>query len=462
MPTHVIVLAAGEGKRMKSDLPKVAHVAAGRPLVNWVIAAVRPLRPAAVVVVVGHGADRVRAVLPADVLPAVQEEQLGTGHATQIGLEALGAVDPDDTIMILYGDTPLLSTGLLADLADLDEGETARLISAHVADPGGYGRVTRDRDGDISGVVEHGDCTPEQLEIDEINAGIYAIRAGRLAETLKKVSNDNSQGEYYLTDVVGLLVAEGDRLSAVKATPQEVMGINSQDQLAQARKELQRRTNHRLMAAGVEIVDPDRTYIDETVSVAPGARIYPGTHLEGSTIVGTGSQVGPDVFAVDSAIGHNATVWYSVLRGAIVGDECEVGPYASLRPGTVMERRAKAGTFVETKNTTLGEGAKAPHLTYLGDATVGARANIGAGTITCNYDGYQKHPTEIGEEAFIGSDTMLVAPVKIGKRAITGAGSVITNDVADGALAVERSDQREIPGYAQRRETRKAADDAED
>jgi bifunctional UDP-N-acetylglucosamine pyrophosphorylase/glucosamine-1-phosphate N-acetyltransferase len=283
-----------------------------------------------------------------------------------------------------------------------------------------------------------------------------------LATTLDKIDNDNSQGEYYLTDVVGLLVSAGDKLTAVEAAAEEVMGINSQDQLAAARKELQRRTNQRLMEAGVAIIDPDRTYIDDSVEVASGARIYPGTHLEGTTRIGAGSQVGPDVFAVDSVIGENTTVWYAVLRGAMVGDDCEVGPYASLRPGTVLERGAKAGTFVETKNTTLGEGAKAPHLSYLGDATVGARTNIGAGTITCNYDGYQKHHTEIGEEAFIGSDTMLVAPVKIGDRAITGAGSVITNDVPDDALAVERSGQKEIPGYAQRRAARKAAKDAED
>jgi len=462
LATHVIILAAGEGKRMKSDLPKVAHVAAGRPLVNHVISAAGALDPSSVVVVVGHGAHEVRTILPRGVKDTLQSEQLGTGHAAQVGLEAIGPVDPDDVVMILYGDTPLLTGGLLAELAALDEDESARLISAHLDDPTGYGRVIRDGDGEVAAIVEHRDCTSDQLEIDEINAGIYAVRAGRLVDALKRVTNDNAQGEYYLTDVVGILVAEGDRLTAVEASPQEVMGINSQDQLAEARRELQRRTNKRLMESGVAIIDPDRTYIDESVEVEPGARIYPGTHLEGSTTVGAGSQVGPDVFAVDSTIGKDSTVWYAVLRSAQVGDECEVGPYASLRPGTVLERGAKAGTFVETKNTVLGEGAKAPHLTYLGDATVGARANIGAGTVTCNYDGYDKHPTVIGEGAFIGSDTMLVAPVEIGEHAITGAGSVITRDVADGALALERSDQREIPGYAQRREARKAAEDAED
>jgi bifunctional UDP-N-acetylglucosamine pyrophosphorylase/glucosamine-1-phosphate N-acetyltransferase len=462
LPTHVIILAAGEGKRMKSDLPKVAHIAAGSALVNHVIRAASALNPANTLVVVGHGADHVRSVLPDGVGHALQAEQLGTGHATQIGLDALDPVDPHDVVMILYGDTPLLTPGLLGDLADLDDDESARLISAHLEDPTGYGRITRDDDGEVSGVVEDRDCTREQLEIDEVNAGIYAIRAGRLVDALKQLTNDNAQGEYYLTDVVGILVSEGDRLTAVKASPQEVMGINSQDQLAEARKELQRRTNQKLMESGVEIVDPEHTYIDETVTVEPGARIFPGTHLEGSTTVGAGTQIGPGVFAHDSTIGADSLVWYAVLRGARIADECEVGPYASLRPGTVLQRGAKVGTFVETKNTTLGDGAKAPHLSYLGDATVGARSNIGAGTITCNYDGIDKHRTEIGEDAFIGSDTMLIAPVRVGDRAITGAGSAISRDVGDDALAVERSDQKEIPGYSQRREARRAAKKTED
>jgi len=462
LPTHVIILAAGEGKRMKSDLPKVAHAALGRPLVNWVIESTRALDPASTVVVVGHGAEQVRSLLPEGTIDAYQGEQLGTGHAAQIGIDALGTFDPDDTILILYGDTPLLTPELLGDLAALGDGESARLISARPEDPTGYGRVTRDHQGEVSGIVEHRDCTPEQLELDEINAGIYAVRAGRLVDTLKRVNNDNAQGEYYLTDIVGLLVADGDRLTAVEATPQEVMGINSQDQLAAARKELQRRTNQSLMEAGVAIIDPGRTYIDETVEVEPGATIYPGTHLEGATKIGAGSRVGPDVFAVDSTIGSDAIVWYAVLRSASVGDGCQVGPYASLREGTILEAGAKVGTFVETKNTTLGEGAKANHLAYLGDASVGARSNIGAGVVTVNYDGVKKSRTEIGEDAFIGSDTMLVAPVRIGDRGSTGAGSVITKDVSDDALGIERSGQKEIPGYAQRREARKSAKTAED
>jgi bifunctional UDP-N-acetylglucosamine pyrophosphorylase/glucosamine-1-phosphate N-acetyltransferase len=248
----------------------------------------------------------------------------------------------------------------------------------------------------------------------------------------------------------------------VEATPQEVIGINSQDQLSEARALLQARTNQRLMESGVWMLDPERTYIDDTVTVEPSARIYPGVHLEGDTKVGAGAQVGPDVFARDSSIGAGSTVWYAVLRGAVVGEDCEVGPYASLRPGTVLEQGSKVGTFVETKNSTIGPGSKAPHLTYLGDATIGSRTNIGAGTITCNYDGYEKHETVIGDDVFIGSDTMLVAPVTIGDGAVTGAGSVISEDVEEGALAIERSEQREIPGYSQRRAERQAAKKAED
>ena len=447
---------------MKSELPKVAHMAAGRTLLGWVLEAVRPLRPVSLVVVVGHGAEHVHPHLPAGAVAAVQEEQLGTGHATRIGLDALEEVAPDDTIMVLCGDMPLLTTDLLEQLAGRPDEIAARLVTSVFDDPTGYGRVMRDGRGLVTGIVEERDCDEKQRAVREINAAAYAFRGKDLIDALAGVSNQNAQGEYYLTDVIGILAGRGESLEPVEATPEEVVGINSQDQLSEARRLLQGRTNQRLMESGVWMLDPDRTYIDDTVTVEPGARIYPGVHLEGGTTVGAGAQVGPDVFAVDSTIGAAATVWYSVLRGAIVGEECEVGPYASLRPGTVMERGAKVGTFVETKNTLLGEKAKAPHLSYLGDATVGARSNIGAGSITCNYDGYQKHETVIGEDVFIGSDTMLVAPVVIGDRAVTGAGSVISNDVAEGNLAVERSEQREIPGYSQRRAERHAADNPED
>ncbi len=446
---------------MKSELPKVAHFAAGRSLIGWVLESVSPSQPESVVAVVGHGAGSVTPLLPEKVSVAVQHEQLGTGHATQVGLDALGPVDADDTIVVLYGDMPMLSSELIASLVNRPPDVDVVMVTSEFDDPAGYGRVVRE-DGRVTGIVEDRDCTPEQRAIGEINAGVYSFRASDLVSALAKIESDNAQGELYLTDVVGILADQDARLSTVAADPLEVVGINSQDQLSDARKLLQERINKKHLEAGVWMLDPERTYIDDTVTIAPGARIYPGVHLEGTTSVGADSQVGPDVFAVDSVIGTGTRVWYSVLRGADVGDECEVGPYASLRPGTVLDKGARAGTFVETKNTRLGEGAKAPHLSYLGDATVGARANIGAGTITCNYDGHEKHATSIGEEAFIGSDTMLVAPISIGDRAITGAGSVITKDVEADALAVERNEQRTIAGYAQRRAERLAMKKAEE
>ncbi len=458
MSVHVVILAAGQGKRMHSTLPKVAHLLAGRPLVGWVLAAAESLAPESTVVVVGHGADQVRPLLPDGVLVAHQDRQLGTGHAARIGVGAIADLDRDDTVVILYGDMPLITPELLTDLSDIGDA-TLKMVTADFDDPTGYGRVVRDGTGRVVGVVEHADCTPEQLQISEVNAGIYALRAGDLVDALEHVGNDNTQGEYYLTDVVGILAAKGARLEAVKARAQEVSGINSQDQLTEARRALQRRINQELMEAGVWMLDPERVYIDVTVTVEPGVRLYPGVHLEGETTVAAGAVVGPDVFVLDSAIGADSRVWYSVVRGTQIGRGCEVGPFASLRPGTVLQDGARIGTFVEAKNTVLGEDAKALHLTYLGDATVGARTNIGAGTVTCNYDGISKHPTEIGEDAFIGSDTMLVAPVKVGDRAVTGAGSVITKDVSEGALAVERSQQREVPGYADRRKARRGKED---
>jgi bifunctional UDP-N-acetylglucosamine pyrophosphorylase/glucosamine-1-phosphate N-acetyltransferase len=446
---------------MMSSLPKVAHLAAGRSLVGWVTDAVAKSNPDSVVVVVGHGSDQVGAVLDPGIKIAIQSEQLGTGHATRVGLDALDGLSPDDTVVVLNGDMPLITSDLVASLVDRPAGTAALLVTSVFDDPSGYGRIIREN-GDLVGVLEDRDCNPEQLEIPEINAGLYSFRAGDLIRALDQITSDNSQGELYITDVIGILSREDATLESVMAAPQEVIGINSQDQLADARKQLRTRINMNHLEAGVKIIDPERTYIDDTVSIEPGATIYPGVHLEGNTVVGADARIGPDVFAVDSEIGSESLVWYSVLRGAVVGENCEVGPYASLRKGTVLQDRAKLGTFVETKNSTLGEGAKANHLTYLGDATIGRGTNIGAGTVTCNYDGYEKHATTIGEDAFIGSDTMLVAPLNIGDRAITGAGSAITKDVEADALAVERSEQKNIEGYARRRAERQAAKMAEE
>ncbi len=453
MAVRAVVLAAGAGTRMKSDLPKVLHEVAGVPLLEWVLAALAATATEETVVVIGHGSDAVGEALPAGVSTCIQEEQLGTGHAVMAALECMGEV-AGDTILVVPGDMPLLSGRVLdALLAEHhSSGAAVTMLTAEVSGSD-FGRILRDEQGRITGIVEQRDATAEQLAITEVNGGVYAFDGALLAESLRQIGRDNVQGEYYLTDVIGILASRG--VAAMAADPVELTGVNSHHQLAAAASLMRHRIAEHWMAEGVWMLDPDRTYIGARVKLAAGVRLYPDVHLEGSTEVGPDTIVGPDVYAVDSVVGSGCRVWYAVLRDARVGDGAQVGPYASLRPETVLEADAKVGTFVETKNTRVGAGAKVPHLSYMGDADIGARSNIGAGTITCNYDGVRKHHTTIGEGAFIGSDTMLVAPVTIGNEAYTGAGSVITEDVPAGALAVERSTQKEIPGYAARVEGRR-------
>ncbi|OFW54654.1 MAG: UDP-N-acetylglucosamine diphosphorylase/glucosamine-1-phosphate N-acetyltransferase [Actinobacteria bacterium RBG_16_70_17] len=446
MSLRAIVLAAGRGTRMHSEVPKVLFPIAGRPLLAWVLDAVAGVSPNETLVVVGHGADQVTALLPADVRAVVQEPQLGTGHAVMAALAAMGEV-AGDTVLVVPGDTPLLRPETLRALVAALPGATAALLTARMPDPAGYGRVRREGDR-VLGIVEDRDATPEQRAIDEVAVSTYVFEGAALAGALGGLAPDNDQGEYYLTDAIGLLAASGTVRGVPVADPAEVQGVNSHAQLAQVSADVRRRINAGWMAAGVWMLDPERVYLDAAVSLEAGARLYPEVHLEGSTTVAAEASVGPQVFAVDSAIGPGARVWYAVLRGAEVGEGAQVGPFASLRPGTRLASGSKVGTFVETKNTVVGRGSKVPHLSYMGDATIGEEANVGAGTITCNYDGRNKHRTVIGDRAFIGSDTMLVAPVQIGDDAVTGAGSAITRDVPAGALGVERSQQREVPGYA--------------
>ena len=457
-----IVLAAGQGKRMRSDVPKVLHSAAGRSLLDWALRATQGLDPDRTLVIVGHEAAQVARALPTGAEAVVQEDQLGTGHAVTVALEALDHVNDQDTILITYGDMPLVSSDLLRAVVAARSGGVASLVTFEAEDPSGYGRIVRDGIGDFDRVVEEKDASPLQRGITEVNAGIYAFAGSVLGPALARVAAENVQGEYYLPDVLPILMKEGGIVATISADRMEVAGVNSQDQLAEAEAQLRRRINARWQQEGVWMQDPQSVYIDDSVVLAPGVRLYPGVHLEGQTEVAAGAVVGPDAFVVDSVIGPGARVWYSVLRSARVGEGAEVGPYASLRSGTVLEANTKAGTFVEIKNSNVGEGAKVPHLSYIGDATIGPRANIGAGSITCNYDGYEKHRTVIGEGAFIGSSTMLVAPVVVGEGAFTGAGSVITRDVGVGNLAVERSHQQEILGYAARREERHRAKASED
>ncbi|MEN8233737.1 MAG: bifunctional UDP-N-acetylglucosamine diphosphorylase/glucosamine-1-phosphate N-acetyltransferase GlmU [Actinomycetota bacterium] len=457
MHLAVIVLAAGKGTRMKSDVPKVLHGAAGRSLLDWVLTAAAPLSAKETVVVIGHGADAVADSLPEGAASIVQEPQLGTGDAVRVGLTACS--DAVDTVLIVPGDMPLLETGTLAEVVEThySVGAAATVLTAKLDDPTGYGRVER-RGAQVVGIVEHGDADERQLAIDEVNTSVYAFDKAPLAEALGRLRTDNNQGEFYLTDVIATLNKGGHRVASVVADAIEGTGVNSHAQLAGVAQVLRSRINEQLMADGVAMIDPERVYIDADVDVAAGAHIYPDVHLEGTTVVGARAEVGPNVHARNTAIAPGATVRFSVLDGASIGPSANVGPFTYLRPGADLGERSKAGAFVEIKNSTVGEGSKVPHLSYIGDTTIGTGTNIGAATVTVNYDGYDKHQTVIGDDVRIGSDTMLVAPVTIGDEAFTGAGSVITKDVSPGALAIERSTQREIPGYADRRKRRAAQD----
>ena len=434
-----IVLAAGDGKRLKSRLPKVLHPAAGRPLLGHVLAALALLPLRRRVVVVSPRRDEIVAGLGelangADF--AVQEVPRGTGDAVRTGLDQTGI--RAGTVLVTPGDTPLLKTETLRALLEAHDaaGAGASVLTADMPDATGYGRVIRSGGDSIARIVEHRDATAAELEVREINAGVYAFDAAALRDALGTIGADNAQGEEYLGDVLGPIAASGRLVIAFKTDHEEVPGVNSRAQLAEAAAALRRRAAIHWMSEGVTIVDPATTFIDAGVTIGPDATIHPFTFLEGSTTVGAAAEVGPQTRVVDSAIEEEATVTFSVVRGSSIGPGASVGPFASLRPGTRLERGARAGTFVETKNTTIGEGSKANHLAYLGDAEIGRDANVGAGTITCNWDGRAKHKTLIEDEAYIGSDTMLVAPVRIGKRAATGAGSVVRGEVPDEALAV--------------------------
>ena len=458
MSHTAVILAAGKGTRMKSDLPKVMHTIAGRNMLSWVIDAVQATGPARIVVVVGHEAGQVVGSLPDGVEHCVQSEQHGTGHAVSVALEHLGELEGD--VLVLPGDTPLIAGDDLQRL--LDEHRSAHnattVLTAILDDPHGYGRIVRDDHGHVTAIVEQSDADAAIDAITEINAGMYVFDATELTEDIAALQSGNAQGEYYLTDVVAAVVSRGHTAGAVAADPDSVMGVNTHRHLATAAALRRERINAELMDSGVHMEDPSTVYIDHGVVVQPGASIRPNVHLSSGTIVESDAIVGPDVSADASTIRAGAHVWYAVLRGARVGPKAEVGPYVSLRPDAELSEGSKAGTFVEIKKSVVGPGAKVPHLSYIGDATIGARTNIGAGTITVNYNGYEKFRTEIGEDVKIGSDTMLVAPVVIGDRAMTAAGSVVTEDVEADAIAFGRARQVNKPGLAARLRARYRGD----
>jgi bifunctional UDP-N-acetylglucosamine pyrophosphorylase/glucosamine-1-phosphate N-acetyltransferase len=442
----IVVMAAGMGTRMKSHRAKVLHPLGGRPLVSHVCRTAAALAPDGFVVIVGHQAGEVETAVRATEHGAegkmpeprfvLQCEQLGTGHAVAQAREHLSG----GTVIVLSGDVPLVRASTLRSLLDAHAGGeyTATLLSTRLADPTGYGRIVRGPAGDFRRIVEQRDAAPAELEIDEINAGIYAFDAADLVPALAALSNDNSQGEYYLTDVLGSLVARGRHVGVMRHDdPHEVLGINTRVDLADSEVRLRRRTLERLMLDGVTIVDPDTTYVDDTVEIGQDTTLLPGCVLSGRTRVGEGCTIGPWAQLTDATLGDDVLVRASsVIEGAIVARGAQIGPFARLRPGAVLNEDVHIGNFVEVKNSVLGKGTKANHLTYLGDADIGEGCNVGAGTITCNYDGKRKHRTTLEDGVYTGSDTMLVAPVRVGRGSKTGAGAVVTRDIPARSLAV--------------------------
>jgi bifunctional UDP-N-acetylglucosamine pyrophosphorylase/glucosamine-1-phosphate N-acetyltransferase len=461
-PAAVVVLAAGEGTRMKSATPKVLHEICGRSLVGHVLAAAGELQPENLVVVVGHAREKVTAHLAEvapDVRTAVQAQQNGTGHAVRMALEELGS-GIDGTVVVVCGDTPLLTGGTLKALASThtSDGNAVTVLTAEVPDATGYGRIVRDDSGAVTAIVEHKDATDTQRAIREINSGVFAFDGQLLADALKKVRTDNSQGEEYLTDVLGILRGAGHRVGAsVAGDHREIAGINNRVQLAEARRILNDRLLTEAMLAGVTVVDPATTWVDVTVSFGQDVTVHPGTQLHGGTHLAEGSEVGPNSRLTDTRVGAGARVDNTVSVGAEIGPEATVGPYAYLRPGTRLGANGKIGTYVETKNAAIGEGTKVPHLSYVGDATIGDYTNIGAASVFVNYDGQDKHHTTVGSHCRTGSDNMFVAPVTLGDGAYTAAGSVITKDVPPGSLAVARGQQRNIEGWVARKRPGSAA-----
>ena len=455
---------------MVSTTPKVLHEIAGRSLLGHVLAAVEGLDPLHLVVVVGHARERVTdhlaAIAPA-ALAVVQEQQNGTGQAVRVALEGLAAsgvtLDGSGPVLVVAGDTPLLTTATLASLLDVHVAARAAstVLSAVLGDPTGYGRVIRVGGGTVSAIVEHKDADDAQRAVCEVNSGVYVFDARALADSLGRLTTDNVQGEEYLTDVVGLHVAAGLRVAAVVAADaSETLGVNDRVQLAEARALLRDRTNARWMRAGVTVVDPATTWIDSDVVLEPDSVVERNTGLHGRTTVARGAVVGPDTTLLDVVVGEGASVVRSQVASAEIGAGAMVGPFTFVRPGTVLGARAKLGAYVEAKNAVIGDGSKVPHLSYVGDTEVGVGSNLGAGTITVNYDGIDKHRTVIGDHVRVGSDSMLIAPVTIGDGAYTAAGSVVTDDVPPGAMAVGRARQRNIEGWVERRRPGSRAADA--
>ncbi|MBM7469770.1 bifunctional UDP-N-acetylglucosamine pyrophosphorylase/glucosamine-1-phosphate N-acetyltransferase [Microbacterium keratanolyticum] len=451
----IVILAAGQGTRMKSRLPKVLHPIGGRPLVGHVLTTAGRLGADHIEVVVRHERDTVVATLSEaypDAIFVDQDEIPGTGRAVQVALDALPG-DFDGDVLVLSGDVPLLDADALQALLDGHRAASAAatVLTARVPDPSGYGRIVRDDSGAVLRIVEQKDASAEEAAIDEINSGVYVFRAPQLRTYLARVDQNNAQGEMYLTDVIGLLREAKEAVAAeITADAVATFGINDRVQLAEVGRELNARIVRRWQREGVTVVDPATTWIDDDATLAPDVTILPNTHILRATTIGEGAIVGPDTSLVDCEVGEGAIVRRTDATLAVIGAGATVGPFSFLRPGTVLGAKGKIGAFVETKNSTIGEGSKVPHLSYIGDANIGTGVNLGAGAITANYDDITKHRTEIGDEVHTGSHNVFVAPVRLGAGAKTGAGAVIRKDVPAGALALSVAPQRNVDGWVEK------------
>lgn len=464
----VMVLAAGAGTRMKSATQKTLHEIGGRSLLWHSLRAAAAVSPKHLVAVVGHQRDQVSPAvdqialeLGAEIRQAVQEEQNGTGHAVQCGLGALQGFE--GTVVVTNGDVPLLTSETIKRLVDAHAGASAAVtvLTIDLEDPTGYGRIIRDADGEVTSIVEEKDANESQRAVTEVNSGVFAFDAAVLREALERITTDNAQGELYLTDVLGIARSDGRRVAAFSAPDsRELAGVNDRVQLAAAGRELNRRTVERAMRGGATVVDPATTWIGVDVVIGTDVVIHPNTQLWGSTVIGNGAEVGPDSTLTDIEVGAGASVVRTHGSHSVIGEGAKVGPFTYLRPGTRLGADGKLGTFVETKNAEIGRGSKVPHLTYVGDATIGEDSNIGCSSVFANYDGVNKHHTTIGSNVRTGSDTTFVAPVTVGDGAYTGAGSVVTDDVPPGALAIKEGRQRNIEGWVERKRPGTAAAEA--
>lgn len=446
---HAVVLAAGQGTRMKSKLYKVLHPVCGKPMVKHVVDTLADMQVKDVVVVVGHGADTVKETLGDSVAYALQAEQLGTAHAVSQAVPFL--TDKTGTTLLLYGDVPLLSRETLQELLNyhVEQQAAATVLTAVLPDPTGYGRIVRNEAGEVVRIVEHKDATPEERAIQEINTGIYCYKNEQLLQAISQVKNDNAQKEYYVTDCVAILRDAGQKVLAFEAAdPDETMGVNDRVQLSFAETYMRKRINERHMRNGVTIIDPASTYIEADVEIGADTLIQPGTHLRGKTVIGQDVVLGPQADLTNVQVGDEVVISYSVLVDSVVETDVNVGPFAYVRPHSHIGNGAKIGDFVELKNAKIGKGSKVPHLSYVGDAEIGDNVNFGCGAITVNYDGEKKHKTVVGDHAFIGCNTNLVAPVEVGNNAYVAAGSTINQNVPDDALAIARERQTNKLGYA--------------